>query len=99
MQLLIEMDGFDAEESGVLVLAATNRPGVLDGALLRSGRFDRHVHIPLPDAAGRAAILGVHLRGVTTQAPLPVEDVAEEAEGYSGAGRVPRLPSAPPAAG
>lgn len=62
-QLLVEMDGFDAGE-GVIVIAATNRPDVLDPALLRPGRFDRQVHVPLPDIRGREAILKVHMRKV-----------------------------------
>ena len=60
-QLLVEMDGFDAQ-TNVIVLAATNRPDVLDPALLRPGRFDRQVSLSLPDRAGREAILKVHTR-------------------------------------
>ena len=61
-QLLVEMDGFDPN-AGVIMIAATNRPDVLDPALLRPGRFDRQVTVDTPDAKGREAILNVHLRG------------------------------------
>ena len=61
-QLLVEMDGFDPN-AGVIMIAATNRPDVLDPALLRPGRFDRHVTVDTPDVRGREAILNVHLRG------------------------------------
>src|SRR5262249_50714200 len=60
-QLLVEMDGFEGKE-GIIVMAATNRPDVLDPALLRPGRFDRQVVVPLPDIKGREAILNVHMR-------------------------------------
>ena len=69
-QLLVEMDGFEVND-GVIVIAATNRPDVLDPALLRPGRFDRQVVVPLPDIRGREQILKVHMRKV----PL-AEDVA-----------------------
>src|SRR3970282_1774782 len=62
-QLLVEMDGFEGTE-GVIVIAATNRPDVLDPALLRPGRFDRQVYVPLPDIRGREKILKVHMRKV-----------------------------------
>ena len=64
-QLLVEMDGFEGNE-GVIVMAATNRPDVLDPALLRPGRFDRQVVVPLPDINGRQKILSVHLGKVVT---------------------------------
>ena len=60
-QLLVEMDGFEANE-GIIIIAATNRPDVLDPALLRPGRFDRQVVVPLPDIKGREQILDVHLK-------------------------------------
>lgn len=68
-QLLVEMDGFEANE-GVIVIAATNRPDVLDPALLRPGRFDRQVTVGLPDIRGREHILGVHLRKVPLEMTL-----------------------------
>ena len=63
-QLLVEMDGFDAME-GIIVIAATNRPDVLDPALLRPGRFDRQIHVSLPDVKGREEILKIHSRKIT----------------------------------
>ena len=84
-QLLTEMDGFEGRTEGVVVIAATNRPEVLDPALTRPGRFDRHVVVPLPDARGRQAILGVHARRVTMSADCDVARVARETEGLSGA--------------
>ncbi|MCP9261029.1 AFG3-like protein 1 [Dirofilaria immitis] len=65
-QLLVEMDGFSTEESSVIVIAATNRPDILDGALLRPGRFDRQIYIPVPDIKGRASIFRVHLAKLKT---------------------------------
>jgi cell division protease FtsH len=83
-QILTEMDGFTGTE-GVIVLAATNRPEILDPALMRAGRFDRHVAISPPDAAGRAAILAVHTRGVPLDPATKLEDVAASTPGMVGA--------------
>jgi cell division protease FtsH len=83
-QILTEMDGFDSRE-GVIVLAATNRADVLDGALLRPGRFDRRVVVQLPDRAGRAAILGVHTRNVPLAPDVSLERIAAETPGLVGA--------------
>ena len=75
-----------AADGPVLVLAATNRPEVLDQALVRPGRFDRLVTVGRPDASGRAAILRVHVRSITTTAtPADVTEIAKEADGFSGA--------------
>lgn len=83
-QLLAEMDGFDPAE-GIVVLAATNRPEVLDPALLRPGRFDRQVIIPLPTLPERLAILNVHARGKQLAADVDLEIVARGTPGFSGA--------------
>ncbi len=83
-QLLAEMDGFDST-TGVVVLAATNRPEVLDPALLRPGRFDREVEIPLPNQAERAAILKVHVTGKHLAPDVDFDDVARSTPGFSGA--------------
>ena len=83
-QLLVEMDGFAGNE-GLLVLAATNRPDVLDPALRRPGRFDRQVVVALPDLNGREAILRVHLRRVPVAANLEVRTLARGTPGFSGA--------------
>jgi cell division protease FtsH len=83
-QLLAEMDGFEPS-SGVVVLAATNRPEVLDPALLRPGRFDRQVTIPLPNVAERAAILQVHCRGKKLAGDVNLDAVARGTPGFSGA--------------
>ncbi|MDR3711089.1 MAG: ATP-dependent zinc metalloprotease FtsH [Capsulimonadaceae bacterium] len=83
-QLLVEMDGFDPN-SGVIMIAATNRPDVLDPALLRPGRFDRHVTVDVPDAGGRRAILGVHLRGKPLADDVNVESLARRSPGFTGA--------------
>ena len=83
MQLLAELDGFDALE-GVKIIAATNRPDILDDALLRPGRFDRIVTIPLPDAAGRKDILSLHISAMST-ARINLKTIVEKTEGYSGA--------------
>ena len=83
-QLLAEMDGFDPA-TGVVVLAATNRPEVLDPALLRPGRFDRQITIPLPNLAERAAILAVHARGKRLDQTVDLEVVARGTPGFAGA--------------
>ena len=83
-QLLSEMDGFDAR-SGVVVIAATNRPEALDPALLRPGRFDRHVEIPLPNRAERTAILGVHMAGRRLAPDVDLDAVSRATPGFSGA--------------
>ncbi|RUW72129.1 ATP-dependent zinc metalloprotease FtsH [Mesorhizobium sp. M4B.F.Ca.ET.049.02.1.2] len=83
-QLLTEMDGFDAS-SGVVLLAATNRPEILDPALLRAGRFDRQVLVDRPDKKGRAEILQVHMRKVKLASDVPVDDVAALTPGFTGA--------------
>ena len=83
-QILAELDGFD-ERVAVVVLAATNRPDVLDPALLRPGRFDRHVTLELPDRAGRRAILDVHAKGVPLASDSDLDLVAAGTPGFSGA--------------
>ncbi|MGL6028650.1 MAG: ATP-dependent zinc metalloprotease FtsH, partial [Legionella sp.] len=83
-QLLVEMDGFEGSE-GVIVVAATNRPDVLDPALLRPGRFDRQVVVPLPDIRGREQILRVHLQKVPVENHVEVMPIAKGTPGFSGA--------------
>src|SRR5207244_11911808 len=83
-QLLAEMDGFDPS-AGVVVIAATNRPETLDPALLRPGRFDRQIEIPLPNLKERAAILAVHARGKKLGPDVDLEVVARGTPGFSGA--------------
>jgi cell division protease FtsH len=83
-QLLVEMDGFDAQE-GVILIAATNRPDTLDPALLRPGRFDRHVVIDRPDIKGREAILKVHTRKIKLSPDVSLESIARQTPGFSGA--------------
>ena len=83
-QLLVEMDGFE-QGQGVIVIAATNRPDVLDPALLRPGRFDRQVVVPLPDIRGREQILGVHMRKVPIGADVRADLIARGTPGFSGA--------------
>jgi len=83
-QLLVEMDGFEGN-SGVIVIAATNRPDVLDPALMRPGRFDRQVVVPLPDIRGREQILLVHMRKVPLAGDVRAEIIARGTPGFSGA--------------
>jgi cell division protease FtsH len=83
-QLLVEMDGFEGNE-GVIVMAATNRPDVLDPALLRPGRFDRQVVVPLPDIRGREQILKVHMRKVPKDDKVDASIIARGTPGFSGA--------------
>ncbi len=83
-QLLVEMDGFEGNE-GVIVIAATNRPDVLDPALLRPGRFDRQVVVPLPDIRGREQILKVHMRKVASDKDAKASIIARGTPGFSGA--------------
>ena len=83
-QLLVEMDGFESNE-GVILIAATNRPDVLDPALLRPGRFDRRVVVPRPDLRGRVAILGVHPQQVTLDEDVDLEIVGRGTPGFVGA--------------
>ncbi|MGH6717898.1 MAG: ATP-dependent metallopeptidase FtsH/Yme1/Tma family protein, partial [Alphaproteobacteria bacterium] len=83
-QLLVEMDGFESNE-GVILIAATNRPDVLDPALLRPGRFDRQVVVPNPDIVGREKILKVHMRKVPTAPDVEAKIIARGTPGFSGA--------------
>ena len=83
-QLLVEMDGFDTRK-GVIILAATNRPEILDSALLRPGRFDRQVLVDRPDLEGRKQILKVHVRGLVLHPDVNVDRIAEMTPGLSGA--------------
>lgn len=82
--LLVEMDGFDTQE-GIIIIAATNRPDVLDPALLRPGRFDRQITVSLPDVRGREAILKVHARNVKLDSHVDLAVIARGTPGYSGA--------------
>ncbi|HEY8388622.1 MAG TPA: ATP-dependent zinc metalloprotease FtsH [Parasegetibacter sp.] len=83
-QLLVEMDGFGGD-SGIIVLAATNRPDVLDSALLRPGRFDRQISIDKPDVKGREAIFKVHLKSIKVSEKVDVHKLAEQTPGFAGA--------------
>jgi cell division protease FtsH len=83
-QLLVEMDGFEANE-GIIIIAATNRPDVLDPALLRPGRFDRQVVVPLPDIEGREKILSVHMKKVPLAPDVEARTIARGTPGFSGA--------------
>ena len=83
-QLLTEMDGFD-NETGIVVIAATNRIDILDEALLRPGRFDRKIQVSLPSVKGRLKILGVHARDKTLASDVRLKDIAKQTTGFSGA--------------
>ncbi|MCG8553964.1 MAG: ATP-dependent zinc metalloprotease FtsH [Proteobacteria bacterium] len=83
-QLLVEMDGFESNE-GVIIIAATNRPDVLDPAILRPGRFDRRITVPRPDMNGRAGILAVHTKKVPLDPSVDLEIIARGSPGFSGA--------------
>jgi cell division protease FtsH len=83
-QILVEMDGFDSN-TNIIVIAATNRPDVLDPALLRPGRFDRHVVLPPPDIVGRKAVLDVHSRGKPLEPSVDLGVLAKQTPGFSGA--------------
>jgi cell division protease FtsH len=83
-QLLTEMDGFEGN-TGIIIIAATNRPDVLDAALLRPGRFDRQVVVDRPDFAGRAEILNVHARGKTLSKDVDLDKIARRTPGFTGA--------------
>ena len=83
-QILVEMDGFDSNQN-VIVLASTNRPDVLDPALLRPGRFDRQVTLDLPDVKGRRAVLDVHVKGKPLDSSVSLETIAKQTPGFSGA--------------
>ena len=83
-QLLVELDGFDPS-AGIVLLASTNRPEILDPALLRAGRFDRHVLVDRPDRVGRIAILQVHLKGKTLAPDVDPEQIASLTPGFTGA--------------
>jgi len=83
-QLLVEMDGFDTAE-GIVVLASTNRPDILDPALLRPGRFDRHIHVPPPDVNGREAILKIYAKKVKLAPNVDLRVIAKSTPGFTGA--------------
>ncbi|MBQ3415823.1 MAG: ATP-dependent zinc metalloprotease FtsH [Clostridia bacterium] len=83
-QLLVEMDGFSSEET-IIVLAATNRPEMLDGALLRPGRFDRQITVPAPDLKGRLEILKIHSKDKKISEDVNLESIAEDTAGFTGA--------------
>ena len=83
-QLLVEMDGFDSNE-GIILIAATNRPDILDGALLRPGRFDRRIVVNMPDVKGREDILKVHIRKIPLSKDVDLKVIARSTPGFSGA--------------
>ncbi len=83
-QLLVEMDGFDSNE-GIIIIAATNRPDVLDPALLRPGRFDRQVVVDIPDIKGRIGVLKVHTRNIPLESTVDLEEIARGTPGFTGA--------------
>ena len=84
-QLLTEMDGFDSGNTSVVIIGATNRPDVLDKALLRPGRFDRRVNVPYPDLVSREAILKVHAQGVKIDKAVDLQKIARGTPGFTGA--------------
>ena len=83
-QLLTELDGLENLQ-GVTVIAATNRPDIIDSALLRPGRFDRHIYIPVPDEEARKKIFEIHLRKKPVADDVDIEDLAKRTENYTGA--------------
>ena len=83
-QILVEMDGFDTD-TNIIIIAATNRPDILDPALLRPGRFDRRVTMDQPDVKGRRAILDVHVRGKPLSADVDLDVIAKQTPGFAGA--------------
>jgi len=83
-QLLVEMDGFDSNE-GIILIAATNRPDILDSALLRPGRFDRRIVVPMPDVKGREEILNVHIKRIPLATDVELKLIARSTPGFSGA--------------
>jgi transitional endoplasmic reticulum ATPase len=83
-QLLTELDGLEELED-VVVIATTNRPDLIDAALLRPGRLDRHIHVPVPDEAGRRAIFGVHTADTPLAEGVDLDDLAARTDGYVGA--------------
>ena len=83
-QLLTEMDGFEGN-SGIIIIAATNRPDVLDSALMRPGRFDRQVSVDAPDIKGRLSILNVHCRNKKLAPEVSLESIARRTPGFTGA--------------
>ena len=83
-QLLVEMDGFGAND-GVIIIAATNRPDILDPALLRPGRFDRQIYVGLPDIKGREAILRLHARNKKLEPDVDFSAIARTSAGFTGA--------------
>ena len=85
-QLLVEMDGFNSDK-GVIMMAATNRPDILDGALMRPGRFDRQIGIDRPDLVGREAIFKVHLKKLTLSSEVDVKRLASQTQQQLGNGQ------------
>jgi ATP-dependent metalloprotease len=83
-QLLVEMDGFQ-QNTGIIVIAATNFPDSLDNALIRPGRFDKHVDVPMPDIGGRKAILSLYSKKVPMEGDVDLEQLARGTPGFSGA--------------
>ena len=83
-QLLVEMDGFE-QNNGIIVIAATNFPDSLDSALIRPGRFDKHVDVPMPDIGGRKAILDLYTKKIVTGSDVDMEQIARGTPGFSGA--------------